>query len=75
MTNVLVAGRPLDADRMYTLGLPDYVLTGGDNYAMFAGQRVLTGPESGDLIVDALERYVRAKGTISPRIEGRITVR
>jgi hypothetical protein len=41
---------------------------------MFAGQRVLIGPESGDLIATALEKYVAAKHEIAPVIEGRIVI-
>jgi 5'-nucleotidase len=70
----MVNGQPLDLDRTYTLALPDYVLKGGDNYAMFANARVLVGSESGNLVVAALEKYVAAKRTVAPGIEGRITI-
>jgi 2',3'-cyclic-nucleotide 2'-phosphodiesterase (5'-nucleotidase family) len=74
VTGVLVDGRPIDLDKSYTLALPDYLLKGGDSYTMFANARVLVGPESGNLIVAALEKYVAAKGTLAPGIEGRITI-
>jgi 2',3'-cyclic-nucleotide 2'-phosphodiesterase (5'-nucleotidase family) len=73
VTGVVVNGQPLEPDKTYTVALPDYVLKGGDNYTMFRNARVLVGPESGNLIVAALARYVAAKGTVSPGIEGRIT--
>jgi hypothetical protein len=41
---------------------------------MFAGGKVLIGPETGSLMVSALEKYVAAKGEIAPGLEGRITV-
>jgi 2',3'-cyclic-nucleotide 2'-phosphodiesterase (5'-nucleotidase family) len=72
--DVRVQGQPLDANRTYTLAIPDFVFKGGDNYTMFAGQRVLVGPEAGNLIVSALEKYVAAKGEIAPEIDGRITL-
>ena len=74
VTGVLVNAQPLDLEKTYTVALPDYVLKGGDSYTMFANARVLIGPESGNLIVAALEKYVAAKGTLSPGIEGRITI-
>jgi 5'-nucleotidase/UDP-sugar diphosphatase len=74
VTGVMVNGQPLDPDRTYTLALPDYVLKGGDNYAMFANARVLVGSESGNLVVAALEKYVAAKRTVAPGIDGRITI-
>jgi 2',3'-cyclic-nucleotide 2'-phosphodiesterase (5'-nucleotidase family) len=74
VTDVRVSGQPLTLARTYTISIPDYLLNGGDGYDMFAGQRVLTGPEAGDLIVAALEKYVAAKKEIAPKVEGRIVI-
>jgi 5'-nucleotidase len=73
--DVKVNGQPLDPARHYTLALPDYVLKGGDNYSMFARQRVLVDPESGDLLVTALERYVASHRPVAPMVEGRIIIK
>jgi 2',3'-cyclic-nucleotide 2'-phosphodiesterase (5'-nucleotidase family) len=73
--DVVVNGAPLDPDKTYTLALPDFVLRGGDGYVMFAGTPALIGPDAGDPIVSALERYVTSRGEVAPAIEGRITVR
>lgn len=72
--DVRVNGAPLDPAKTYTLAIPDFVLKGGDNYTMFAGQRVLVGPEAGDLLVTALEKYIAAHGQIAPQVDGRIKV-
>jgi 2',3'-cyclic-nucleotide 2'-phosphodiesterase (5'-nucleotidase family) len=74
VTDVVVNGQPLQPEMMYTLALPDYLLKGGDNYTMFAGAEVLVSPESGNLIVTALEKYIADKGEVSPGLEGRITI-
>ncbi len=74
VTNVRVGGAPLDVSKTYTVGLPDFVMNGGDNYAMFTGQKILVDAQSGDLVVTALEKYIAARGTVSPKIEGRIVV-
>jgi 2',3'-cyclic-nucleotide 2'-phosphodiesterase (5'-nucleotidase family) len=74
VTDIRVNGQPLDLSRTYTVALPDFVMSGGDGYAMFAGQRVLVDARSGDLVVTALEKYIAARGTISPAIEGRVTI-
>src|SRR5204862_4410182 len=73
--DVLVNGKPLDPSATYTLALPDFVLKGGDGYSMFASQKVLIGPESGSLLVSALERYVKEAREISPKVDGRIVIR
>jgi 2',3'-cyclic-nucleotide 2'-phosphodiesterase (5'-nucleotidase family) len=75
VSRVVVNGAPLDAAKRYTVAVPDFILKGGDGYTMFAGQQVVVGPESGDLLVTALEHYVAARGEIAPGIEGRIIIR
>jgi 5'-nucleotidase len=72
--DVQVGGRPLEADRIYTVAITDYQLSGGDGYGMFTNQRVLIGPESGNLMVNALETFVAGRGELAPAIEGRITI-
>jgi 5'-nucleotidase len=72
--DVRIGGQPLDPNRTYTVAITDYQLSGGDGYGMFKEGRVLVGPESGDLIVTALERYVAARGELAPAIEGRIVI-
>lgn len=69
-----VNGQPLDPNRRYTIAVLDYVLEGGDGYRMFEQGKVLVGPDSGDVLVSVLERFVRAAagGEIGPQVEGRI---
>src|SRR5207237_10540115 len=66
--DVTIGGQPLEPNKTYRVAVPDFMMKGGDNYDMFAGQTILVGPESGDLMADGLEKYVTAKGTISQRI-------
>ncbi len=73
--DVRVNGQPLDPNKTYTVAVPDFILKGGDGYTMFAGQRVLVGPEAGNLIANAIEKYVAAKKEIAQQIDGRITLR
>ncbi len=73
--DVHVNGQPLDPNKIYTVAIPDFLVKGGDGYTMFAGQRVLVGPEAGNLIVSALEKAVVAQREIAPQVDGRITIR
>jgi 2',3'-cyclic-nucleotide 2'-phosphodiesterase (5'-nucleotidase family) len=61
-------------NRTYTVGLPDFLQKGGDNYSMFVGKQVLIDAQSGDLVVTALEKYISAKRDVAPAIEGRVTI-
>jgi 5'-nucleotidase len=72
--DVIVGGQPIDLERTYTLALADYILTGGDGYAMFADSRVLVGRESGELIVSAVEKFLTATGGTAVPQPGRITI-
>ena len=72
--DVRVGGVALDPERTYTIAIADFMLNGGDGYTMFAGQRVLTSPEAGDLLVIALEKYIVAKREVAPEVEGRIRI-
>ena len=74
VTDVRVNGQPLDLNKTYTVGLPDFVQKGGDNYSMFAGQKVLVDAQSGDLVVSALEKYIAAKREVAPMVEGRLAI-
>jgi len=74
VTEVRVGGQPLDPNKTYSLAIPDFILKGGDGYTMFADQRVLTPPESGNLLVSALENDVASKKAIAPEIDGRISI-
>ena len=55
--NVLVAGRPIEADATYTLASVDYyLLKNGDGYTMFDGAKILQNGEILD--IEALYYYI-----------------
>ena len=60
--------------KLFDWKLEDVPMDGGDNYTMFADQKVLVGPEAGPLLITALEHYLAAKRVVAPRVEGRITI-
>jgi 5'-nucleotidase/UDP-sugar diphosphatase len=72
--DVKIGGQPLEVSKTYTMALPDYLLNGGDGYDVFGGSKVIVAAESGPLLVTALEKYVAAKKTVGPQVEGRITI-
>jgi 5'-nucleotidase / UDP-sugar diphosphatase len=74
VVNVRVGEAPLSLDRAYTVAIPNYLLEGGDGYDMFGGAPLVRSPESGNLIVTALENFIAARGEIAPAVEGRITI-
>jgi 5'-nucleotidase / UDP-sugar diphosphatase len=71
---VTVNGKPLNPAAKYRLSTNDYLANGGDGYAAFKSAKVLAGDAEADLIANIVMAYIRAKGTVSPALDGRIIV-
>ena len=69
---IAVGGGPLDADRHYTVAVPDYVGRGGDGITALREARVLVGSGHGPLLADLLLQAVAAGSPIGPQVEGRL---
>jgi 2',3'-cyclic-nucleotide 2'-phosphodiesterase (5'-nucleotidase family) len=69
--DIRVAGEPLDPERRYRLATNDYLANGGDEFAILT--EALEREDLPLLVRDAFIEYLRAAGTIEPRLEGRIT--
>jgi len=72
--SVHIQGSPLDEGRVYTLALNDYLLQGGDGYSMFGNAEKMIDAFYGQPLVSAVERFIKKKGIISPKTDGRITI-
>mmetsp|Transcript_26756 Transcript_26756/g.39604 ORF Transcript_26756/g.39604 Transcript_26756/m.39604 type:complete len:548 (-) Transcript_26756:536-2179(-) len=75
ISDVQVAGMPLDFDYEYTVSTNDYVAEGGDGYVMLLGVPMIIDKECGPLIHDVARKYIEklcAEGPIHPQVEGRI---
>lgn len=71
--DILVNNQPLSADRTYRLVTSDYLANGGGRIA--AIWQPLGREDLNMLLRDAFIEYIRGEGTISPAVEGRITLR
>ena len=73
ITEITVNGRPLDAQKLYTLAASDYIaIDGGDGYEMLKSARVLIPRERAQLDSDVVQRVIVARKTIAPKTDGRI---
>jgi 2',3'-cyclic-nucleotide 2'-phosphodiesterase (5'-nucleotidase family) len=69
---VFVGKKPLEPDATYTIATNNFTANGGDGYVSFRDRRSeFRDTESVD--TDLFADYLRAQGTISPKLEGRIT--
>jgi len=71
---VKVGGQPLDDNATYTVATNDFMLGGGDGYAMLRSGEVLVSAAGGPLMVTVVIEAVQRARVISPRVEGRITI-
>ena len=85
---VLVAGKPLEPDRHYTVATQDFLAAGGDGYTSFGDAvksskdfSVMGGAMKGENLVysdagrwlrDVVMDYIKAKKKVAPSVEGRI---
>ncbi|HBK69680.1 MAG TPA: multifunctional 2',3'-cyclic-nucleotide 2'-phosphodiesterase/5'-nucleotidase/3'-nucleotidase [Firmicutes bacterium] len=69
ITDVKVNGRPIILTQTYTVATNDFMASGGDGYTWFAPAK-----NAGELggLDEILAEYIRSKGAITPKIEGRI---
>ncbi|MCX8509944.1 MAG: 5'-nucleotidase C-terminal domain-containing protein, partial [Rhodobacteraceae bacterium] len=74
VSEVMVAGAALDADKLYKVAVNDYILGGGDGYDALGGGRILTGGGTGSLVAKDVMSYIEKAGSIAPKVEGRITL-
>ncbi|MCC7417543.1 MAG: 5'-nucleotidase C-terminal domain-containing protein [Acidobacteria bacterium] len=74
VSDVRIGGELLDPAKTYTLAIPDFLLTGGDNYTMFAGVPLLISPLAGHAMVAAFEAYLVDRREIAPVADGRILI-
>jgi 5'-nucleotidase / UDP-sugar diphosphatase len=75
ISRVLADGKPLDPRRRYRLATTDYLANGGDGYETLKAAKVLVNAEAAPLLVNVVADYVAAKGTVAPKVEGRVTAR
>jgi 2',3'-cyclic-nucleotide 2'-phosphodiesterase (5'-nucleotidase family) len=68
----MVGGAPLEADKLYTVAVNDYIVGGGDGFAALGGGRIVTDGPTGQLVANDVMAYVEKLGTVNVSVEGRI---
>lgn len=63
-------GTPIELNKSYTITVNNYMADGGDGYTVLAG---ITNRTVDIVDLEAFVNYIKAKGVVDPKIEGRIT--
>ena len=72
---VKVGGIPLDPARSYKVATNEYIAAGGDGFESFKRGTSLVAEEAAKLMANQVMEYVAAKGSVAPKVEGRIVTR
>jgi len=72
VSEVMVAGAPLEAAKLYKVAVNDFILGGGDGYSALGGGKLITDTGAGALVATDVMTYVEKLGTVKPIVEGRI---
>ncbi len=72
VTEVKVAGAPIDLAKSYKLATNDFMGGGGDAYRVFIGKKRLIDENASAFMATQVIDYVAAQKTVSPKVEGRI---
>ncbi|ACL76847.1 bifunctional metallophosphatase/5'-nucleotidase [Ruminiclostridium cellulolyticum] len=71
LVSITINGKPLDREKYYKVATNDYLYNGGDGYDELKEGKLLS---KGELLKDVLAKYIKEKGDVSAKIEGRIKV-
>lgn len=71
VSDVMVAGAPIDTEKLYGLVSNNYVRNGGDGYKMF--RQAQNAYDFGPDLADVTAEFLAAKGPYSPYLDGRIS--
>ncbi len=67
-----IGGQSLDKGRSYTMATNNYAAGGGDGYKVFKKGKVLIDASGATLLASMVMDYIKANGTVSSKVEGRI---
>ena len=72
VVSVKVGGRTLNKGKTYTVATNDYLANGGDGYPVLKKGNVIIDASGATYLANMVMNYIKAKGTVSPKVEGRI---
>ena len=75
VSDVKIGGQPLDPSRAYRVATNDFIYGGGDGYAALTKGRSIIDASGATLMATMVMNYIAAKGTIAPKVAGRIVAK
>jgi len=75
VTSAMIGDNPVDPKATYTLATNDYMARGGDGYRALRQGKAILGKLDAKLMANDVMVYIRKAGTVTPKIEGRVTAK
>ena len=72
VVSVKIGGKSLNKNQNYTVATNNYAAGGGDGYSVFKKGKVIIDASGATLLAGMVMNYIKAKGSVSPKVEGRI---
>ncbi len=73
--SVTINGEPLDPNKTYSVAVNDYIAHGGDGYVTLGNLPDSAKNFTYVYLTDGLYKYIKANTPISPKVEGRVTIK
>lgn len=73
--SVNIGGKPIDLKKIYKVAANDFIASGKEGYDVFATAKRLVGETDAPLVSNVVMSYIRKKGTVAPKVEGRVVVK
>ena len=73
--SIKIGNKPLNKGKTYTLATNDFMAKGGDGYSVFKKGKVIIDASGATLMANMVMDYIKAKGSVSPKVEGRIVAK
>jgi 2',3'-cyclic-nucleotide 2'-phosphodiesterase (5'-nucleotidase family) len=70
VTRLTIKGAPLEENKVYKVLAPNFLADGGDGYLAF--KQAVSKKNTGEVLVQPIQRYLKTFPTYHPRLEGRI---
>ncbi|MBX3512792.1 MAG: bifunctional metallophosphatase/5'-nucleotidase [Xanthobacteraceae bacterium] len=70
-----VAGKPVEADKIYRIAILDFLARGGDDYTTFRAAKRVTPDADAPLLANEVAKYLKSLGVVKTAVEGRIVAR
>jgi 5'-nucleotidase/UDP-sugar diphosphatase len=73
--SIKVGGAPLDASKIYSVAINDFMARGGDDYITFRDAKPVLPPNDSPIVAYEVIDYIKSIGTVRTGIEGRVVLK